>query len=172
MTSSLMYNYDTANWYPFREDSTRKDINCSGVETRLIDCPLQILSYTSSCNYLLLKCRGYTLPTGRPTPIPTVSLTPVTTDPGTSLTSSQSTVPEVVSSPDIIAPQSTSEDGPPLAALATASSLALFIIAAILLLFALISIIIWKKRMLNREKSQRYEYFADHVVFACDQLYF
>ena len=63
--------------------------------------------------------------------------------------------PEIVSSPDITAPQSTSEDGPPLAALATATSLALVII---LLLLALSSVIIWRKRRLNREKSQRYEY--------------
>ena len=69
--------------------------------------------------------------------------------------SSQSTVPEVVSSPDITAPQSTSEDGPPLATMATATSLALVII---LLLLALSSVIIWNKWMLNKVNSQRYEY--------------
>ena len=211
MICSLMYNFDTDNWSFVGGTSNNKNINCSGTETRLIDCPVLTLSNTATCTYLLLKCSGYTLPTGRPTPIPTVSLTPVTTDSGplqtpvtsdsgtslttvtsdsgpsltpvttdsgtsltpvtagsgTSQTSSQSTVPEVVSSPDITAPQSTSEDGPPLAALATATSLALVVI---LLLLALSSIIILRKRMLNREKSQRYKYIANHVAFTCDQL--
>ena len=215
------YNYDTGNWSFVGGTGNNKNIYCSGTETHLIDCPVQTLSYIPSCNYLLLKCRGYTLPTGRPTHIPTVSqtpvttdsdtsltgtttdsgpsltpvttdsgtsltgtqtttgsgpsltpvttdsgtsltgtqtttgsgpsLTPVTTDPGTSLTSSQSTVPEVVSSPDITAPQSTSEDGPPLAALATASSLVavVIIIVAVILLIALIT---YKRNKLNQQK--------------------
>ena len=181
------YIYGTANWSFVGGTSNNKNINCSGTETYLIDCPVQTLSYIPSCTYILLKCREYTLPTGRPIPVPTFPLTPVTsdshtsltgtqtttdsgtlqtpvpTDSGTSLTSSQSTVPEVVNSPDITAPQSTSEDGPPLAALATATSLVavVIIIIAVILLIALI---IYKRNKLNQQKH-RYVILFIHKVF-------
>jgi hypothetical protein len=133
--------------------SGKRVINCSGTEARLIDCPFEMLPSSETCSYLLVECNGTLQPTVGPTAAATKVLhTPVSTVSATSLAGSTFTVPAVVSSPDISAPQSTSVDGPPIAILATATSLVVAITAiGVTLLFSLIIYIRWKRSTLKQQ---------------------
>ena len=136
--------------------SGKRVINCSGTEARLIDCPFEMLPSSETCSYLLVECNGTLQPTVGPTAAATKVLhTPVSTVSATSLAGTTFTVPAVVSSPDISAPQSTSVDGPPIAILATATSLVVAITAiGVTLLFSLIIYIRWKRSTLKQQTER------------------
>ena len=131
----------------------KRVINCSGTEANLIDCPSEMLHYSTTCSYLLVECNATLQPTVGPTAAATKVLqTPVS---ATSLAGSTSTIPAVVSSPDISAPQSTSDDGLPIAILATATSLVVAITAiGVTLLFSLIIYIRWKRSTLKQQTER------------------